>query len=256
MNMDTDTVEAAITPRTRAIMPVHLYGRVCYDETLAVVASAHSLKIIEDSAQAIGAAWHGRMAGALGDAAGFSFYPVKNIGALGDAGAVTTSDAELAAAVRTLRDYGADSKYHHIYRGLNCRLDPIQAAILRVKLPYLAAESAYRRTLASAYDRAIVNQAVIKPQMPGDSGEHVWHQYVVRVPNRDKFREYMAEHGVETAIHYPKPVHHQPCYDSLSSMSLPVAEQLCAEVVSLPIARCTTPVDAGAIADIINQFPM
>ena len=255
MNLDIARVEAAITPRTRAIIPVHLYGRICWDESLAALARAHGLKVIEDSAQAIGASWRGVSAGALGDAAGFSFYPTKNIGAIGDAGAVTTSDPELAAVIRALRNYGTDRQYHNIYAGLNCRLDPMQAAVLRAKLPHTDRENGYRRELAHIYDTSIVNPAVIKPVHPADEAEHVWHQYVVRVADRDRFRQYMADNGVETAVHYPLPVHRQPCYaDVMGHCSLPVSERMCAEVVSLPITRCTTKDDAGEIADIINHY--
>jgi len=255
MNLDIARVEAAITSRTRAIMPVHLYGRICWDESLTCLARSHGLKIIEDSAQAIGASWHGVSAGALGDAAGFSFYPTKNIGAIGDAGAVTTSDPELAAVIRALRNYGTDRQYHNVYAGLNCRLDPMQAAVLRAKLPYTDRENAYRRELACIYDVSILNPAVVKPGHPADAAGHVWHQYVVRVADRDRFRRYMADNGVETSVHYPMPVHRQPCYAGMmGNCSLPVAERMCSEVVSLPITRCTTKDDAGEIADIINHY--
>lgn len=255
MNLDSTRIEAALSERTRAVMPVHLYGRVCYDERLRNVARTHGLKVVEDCAQAIGAAWHGIKAGALGDAAGFSFYPTKNIGAIGDAGAVTTSDPELAAAVRALRNYGSDRQYHNVYAGLNCRLDPIQAAVLRVKLPHTKRENALRRELATIYDRLINNPSVTKPEHPADAAEHVWHQYVVRVADRDEFRRYMADNGVETAVHYPLPLHRQPCYEPvMGTLHLPEADRICAEVVSLPLTRCTTKDDAREIADIINHY--
>lgn len=255
LNLDTARIEAAITPRTKAIMPVHLYGRVCFDKRMRQLADRYNLTIIEDCAQSIGASWHGIRAGALGHAAAFSFYPTKNIGAIGDAGAVTTSDPELAAAVRALRNYGTDRQYHNIYAGLNCRLDPIQAAVLRVKLPHTESENAYRRELACIYASEISNPAVIKPEHPSDPCEHVWHQYVVRVDDRDRFRAYMADAGVETAVHYPLPLHRQPCYqEQLGALQLPAADAMCASVVSLPITRCTTKNDAREIAGIINRY--
>lgn len=253
-NLDSSLVEQAITPRTRAILPVHLYGRVCWDERLADIARSHNLKVVEDNAQAIGATYcDGTATGALGNAAAFSFYPTKNVGALGDAGAVTTDDTELADAIRALRNYGSDRQYHNIYDGLNCRLDPIQAAILRVKLPHTKAENDYRAEIAAIYESDICNPAVIKPLHTTD-GSMVWHQYVVRTRSREQFRDHMASRGVETAIHYSTPPHLQPCYERYAGLWLPIAERLAREVVSLPITRCTTADDAKEIARIINQF--
>jgi dTDP-4-amino-4,6-dideoxygalactose transaminase len=246
-----DWEKLAITPRTKAVMPVHLYGRACPVPAWV----KEQLIVIEDNAQAIGARLNGRPTGSLGDAAGLSFYPTKNIGALGDAGAVTTNDAELAAAVRALRNYGTDRQYHNIYAGLNCRMDPIQAAMLRVKLPHVDEENALRRQLAEVYNSTITNPHVMLPQMPREEEQHVWHQYVVRVAQRDRFRAYLLDHGVETAVHYPTALHHQPCYEPLyGALSLPVAELLAEQVVSLPITRCTSETDAAEIADIINKY--
>lgn len=254
-NITAESVEAAVTPRTRAVLPVHLYGRACPMDAIADVARRHGLKVIEDNAQAIGASVHGVRTGALGDAGAFSFYPTKNIGAMGDAGAVTTDDAELAAAVRALRNYGSDRQYHNIYAGLNCRLDPVQAAVVGVKLPYVDEENAMRRRIAEIYDSGIDNRAVVRPEHPGDPAEHVWHQYVVRVDDRDRFRGFMADHGVQTAVHYPTPVHHQPCYaGEYGGLSLPVAERMFAQVVSLPVSRCTSADDAVRIAGIVNAY--
>jgi dTDP-4-amino-4,6-dideoxygalactose transaminase len=250
-NLDPTLIELAITPRTKAVMPVHLYGRACPVPAWV----KEQLIVIEDNAQAIGARLNGRPTGSLGDAAGLSFYPTKNIGALGDAGAVTTNDAELAAAVRALRNYGTDRQYHNIYAGLNCRMDPIQAAMLRVKLPHVDEENALRRQLAEVYNSTITNPHVMLPQMPREEEQHVWHPYVVRVAQRDRFRAYLLDHGVETAVHYPTALHHQPCYEPLyGALSLPVAELLAEQVVSLPITRCTSETDAAEIADIINKY--
>ena len=258
-NLDPEAVEAAIGPRTRAVITVHLYGRISYSERLAETAKKHGLLLIEDSAQAIGAisavAGPGgsRRAGALGDAAAFSFYPTKNTGALGDAGAVTTDDDELARTVRMLRNYGSERSYHHEMSGLNCRLDSIQAAILREKLPMTDAENAARRATAAVYGSEIRNSHVI---LPADTGSDcVWHQYVVRVADRDGFRRFLLDRGVETSVHYPVPPHRQPCYKDYAGRALPVADRLASEVVSLPIApRCTGTDDAREIAEIINSY--
>ncbi len=258
-NLDCSLIEKAITPRTRAIMTVHLYGRVAWSEKLVEIAKKYNLKVIEDNAQAIGAVsssiglYSSKITGALGDAAGFSFYPTKNIGALGDAGAVTTHDKELAETIKALRNYGSNRQYHNIYAGLNCRLDPMQAAIINIKLPHIQNENTYRQALADIYDQNINNPLIIKPlnDIPHIS---VWHQYIVRVNNRERFRDYLAQNGVETAIHYPTPPHKQPCYSQYSHLKLPIAEQIANEVVSLPITRCTTQQDAKEIADIINSY--
>lgn len=254
-NITASSVESVVTPRTRAVLPVHLYGRVCPMDEIGLVAGRYGLKVIEDNAQAIGASLHGIRTGALGDAGAFSFYPTKNIGAMGDAGAVTTNDQELAAVVRALRNYGSDRQYHNIYAGLNCRLDPVQAAVVGVKLPFVDEESALRRRIARVYGSAIDNRAVSCPEHPADPAEHVWHQYVVRVDDREGFRAFMAAHGVHTAVHYPTPVHHQPCYAGVyGSLSLPVAESMFARVVSLPVSRCTSVDDAERIAEIVNAY--
>ena len=256
LNLDTSRIEAAVTPRTRAILTVHLYGRTCHDAEMERVAHTYGLKIVEDNAQAIGATDKaGRPTGSLGDAAGFSFYPTKNIGALGDAGAVTTDDAELAATVRALANYGSDRQYHNIYKGLNCRFDPIQAAVLKVKLPMLAAETARRKALAAVYEARITNPAVGKPLYTAD-GDMVWHQYVVRLArgSREEFREELLRRGVETDVHYAVPPHLQPCYAGKLKGYFPVTVQLAREVVSLPIATGTSVKDAAEIAEIINSM--
>lgn len=257
-NLDTTRIESLITTRTRAIMPVHLYGRVCFDERLKALARRHSLLIIEDNAQAIGAVspapgiTGGTVTGNLGHAAAFSFYPTKNIGALGDAGAVTTSDPSLADTVRALANYGSDRRYHNIYQGFNCRMDEMQAAMLRVKLRHLDGESARRQAVAEAYDSALRNHQVRKPMIIGDMRQ-VWHQYVVRCPRRDALREHLLAHGVQTDIHYATPPHLQPCYAALAHTPLPLTERMADEVLSLPVAS-VTPDEAREIADIINIF--
>ena len=260
MNMDSRCLERLVTPEVKALMPVHLYGTPCWDERLVEIAQTHGLIVIEDNAQAIGATaavdgMNGtRITGGLGHAAGISFYPTKNLGALGDAGAVTTNDDTLAATVRALASYGSDRRYHNIYRGLNCRIDEMQAAMLRVKLRHLDEENARRDAIASAYNEAIKSENVIVPARLAGLRQ-VWHQYVIRVRNgRDAFRERLEQMGVGTDIHYATPPHKQPCYSDLRHSELPVTEQLADEIVSLPIAHPITVDDARAIAGIINQL--
>lgn len=263
-NLDTTKALAAITSRTKGIMPVHLYGRICWDENLEKAATQLGLKIIEDNAQAIGArsSFAGlngsHTTGSLGHAAAFSFYPTKNIGALGDAGAVTTSDTGLAEAVRALANYGSDTRYHNIYRGVNCRLDPIQAAILNVKLDFLEQENARRRVLAEIYGTHINNPSVRLPRNDGEAC--VWHQYVVHTADRKQFTDFLDANGIGWDMHYATPPHMQPCYSRADSRellipaSLEVTERLAAECVSLPVSACTSPEDAHEIAGIINSF--
>lgn len=264
MNIDTSLIEEAITERTRGIMTVHLYGRVAWDERLVDISRRHNLKIIEDCAQAFGARtlsaglFASRHAGALGDAAGISFYPTKNIGAVGDAGAVVTHDENLARTVRALANYGSDRRYHNIYRGFNCRLDTIQAVMLRVKLPRIDDENADRFARALAYQRTITNPAVTLPYISREINDNVWHQYVVRVPAglRDSFRQQLEEKGVGTDIHYAVPPHLQPCYTDMKHGPLPVTERLAAEVVSLPIAGALSVADTAEIGRIINAISL
>ncbi|MDE6098969.1 MAG: DegT/DnrJ/EryC1/StrS family aminotransferase [Muribaculaceae bacterium] len=254
MNIDSRRIEEAITSRTAAIMPVHLYGRIATDDRLLDIAARHRLLVIEDAAQAIGARdEQGRAAGAIGHAAAFSFYPTKNIGAIGDAGAVTTSDPELARVVAALRNYGSDYTYHNLYQGLNCRIDPLQAAVVALKLPHTDKVNAYRRSIARIYDSEIINPLIEKPVFE-QSDYCVWHQYVIKTARRDHFRNYLAENGVETLIHYPVPPHLQPCYPQLAGLSLPIAEQLARQVLSLPITACTSERDAHDICKIINRY--
>lgn len=254
LNLDTSRLEEALTPRTKAVLVVHLYGRACHDAVLEEFVRRHGLWLVEDNAQAIGArsAFNGKMTGAIGHAAAFSFYPTKNIGAMGDAGAVTTSDGELARAVRALANYGSDTRYHNIYRGLNCRLDPVQAAVVDVKLDHLGEISDARRRIADNYLGEISNPAVKLP-LRGDA-DNVWHQFIVRVGERDRFRSYLAEHGVATDVHYAVPPHLQPCYAGLFRTDLPVTEKLADEVVSLPISAVLSQDAAAYVAKIINSY--
>lgn len=248
LNMDTSLIEQAIKPGvTAAIMTVHLYGRICWDATLEGVARKYNLKIVEDNAQAIGARLaDGRVAGSLGDAAGFSFYPTKNLGAMGDAGAVVTRDEELAGVVRALANYGSSRRYHNEYLGLNCRMDPMQAAVLNVKLPYLDGDNQRRRELAAIYSG--------DPSMT-EALDRNFHQYVILNPRRDDLREFLASNGIGTDIHYPTPPHRQPCYrNQLGNYTYPVAERIAREILSLPIAPYLTDNQAKTIKSILTQF--
>ena len=253
-NLDISRIEEAVTLRTKAIFVVHLYGRVCWDNRLKEIADRYGLLIVEDNAQAIGSCdAAGRHTGTLGDAAGTSFYPGKNLGALGDAGMVTTGDAQVAEMVRTLANYGGSRRYVYEYRGLNSRMDELQAAFLRVKLPYIDNENKRRCRLARLYDATITNPSVLCPEIPPE-GLHVWHQYVVRTPSREAFMQYMADNGIATGIHYPIPPHLQEANKEYNILSLPIAERLSHEVVSLPIAPYLTDDDIRYIAAVINRF--
>ena len=258
-NMDARLAAEAVTDRTRAILPVHLYGRVCWNDDLLALVRSHDLMVIEDNAQAICARSRvaglngGFRTGALGHAAAFSFYPTKNIGAMGDAGAVTTDDPVLADTIRALANYGSDRRYHNIYRGFNCRLDPLQAAVLRVKLPHTDAVNARRQSVADAYLTHIANPLVSLPR-PSVDGDCVWHQFVVRTDSRDAFREYLASRGVPTDVNYPVPPHRQPCYtDEMDDVGMPEAELQARTLVCLPVGSIT-PKDACEISEIINDY--
>lgn len=253
-NIDIDKIEAAITPKTKAIMVVHLYGRVVWSEKLELLAKKHNLKIIEDNAQAIGATWHGVRTGALGDAAGFSFYPGKNLGALGDSGAVTTKDAEVARIVRAVANYGSEKKYENTYMGLNSRMDEIQAAFLGVKVDFVDPENAVRRKIADYYCTHINNPKIMLPLIPQDKNEHVHHLFVVRCADRDGLQKYLADQGIQTLIHYPIPPHKQQCYKEWNDRSYPITEQIHREVLTLPMSPIMTQTEVEQVVDAINRF--
>lgn len=250
--MDPAAAAAAITPRTKAIVPVHLYGHPADMRPLADLAARHGLALLEDCAQSHGARLEDRIVGTLGHAGAFSFYPTKNLGAYGDAGAVVTGDAGLAERVRRLRNYGQENRYHHAERGQNSRLDEMQAAVLRVKLAHLDRHNGVRRRLAGRYDDRL--EGVARPLVrPG--AEHVYHLYVVRHPRRDPFKEALAARGVGTLIHYPVPVHRQPAYCDLGypAGSLPVTERIAGEILSLPLYVGLTDEAVGAVADSVRE---
>lgn len=262
MNLSAEGISKALSSRVKAVVLVDLFGRVCWDEKIAHIIRDNNLIAIEDAAQSIGARanvdglFGSRQAGALCHAGAFSFYPTKNIGALGDAGAVVTHDDQLAAAVTALANYGSDRRYHNLYAGFNCRLDPIQAAMLRVKIADTDNANARRYARAVAYERHINNSHIIKPLMPYQPTQCVWHQYVIRIAadKREAFREYLLENGVETDIHYPTPCHMQPCYADMPHGPLPVSEKLALESVSLPIGDSISETESREIAEIINNF--
>ena len=253
-NIDVDKIEEKITSKTKGILIVHLYGRVVFSEKLKEIAAKHQLKLVEDNAQAIGAEWNGIKTGNLGDAAGFSFYPGKNLGALGDAGGITTNDEELAKTIRALANYGSNQKYVNIYQGLNSRLDEIQAAVLGVKLKYIDAENSRRKEIAKRYIAEIKNPNIILPENPANKAEHVWHIFIIRTENRDKLQNYLTENGVPTLIHYPIPPHKQEAYKELSNLSFPITEKIHEEVLSLPISPVMTDEDVAGIIQVINYY--
>lgn len=253
-NIDIKKIEEKVTARTKAIMLVHLYGRVVWCEELENLAKKHGLKIIEDNAQAIGAEWNGSKTGNLGDAAGFSFYPGKNLGALGDAGAVSTNDVELAKTIRALANYGSNQKYVNIYQGLNSRLDEVQAAVLDVKLKYIDAENARRREIAKRYISEIKNSKIVLPENPQDENEHVWHLFVIRTTEREKLQNYLTDNGVQTLIHYPIPPHKQKAYEEYNYLEFPITEKIHKEVLSLPISPVMDDEEVEKVIEILNVF--
>lgn len=259
-NLDLDLIEKHLTPRTKAVMVVHLYGQVCWSDDLVALAAKHQLKIIEDNAQAIGASYNGIRTGHLGDASGFSFYPGKNLGALGDAGAVTTRDAELAERVRALGNYGSKKKYVNEYLGLNSRLDEIQAAFLSVKIKHIEAENQIRKRIAAAYLEGIVHPEVVLPFpvnksfAPQDNPEHVWHLFVIRHPQRDVLQHYLAERGIQTLIHYPIPPNKQLAYAPLNHLDFALTNKIHQTVLSLPISPVMTEQEVAQVISTINNF--
>lgn len=252
-------VESAITNKTRVILPVHLYGLISPMPELMAIADKYQLLVLEDCAQAHGASIDGKKAGSFGHAAGFSFYPGKNLGALGDAGAITTSDDELAKVLMALRNYGSHKKYENLFQGVNSRLDEIQAAFLRVKLKYLEKETAQRRRIASLYTQGITSAKVKLPILsnlsnPYQNETHVWHLFVVSVDEREGFQKYLADNGVQTLIHYPVPPHLQPAYASMKDLSLPVTEKIHKRVLSLPMSPLLTDAQVQSVIDIVNAY--
>lgn len=254
-NIDATKIEEKITDKTKAIMAVHLYGRVADIEKIYQVAEKYNLKVIEDAAQAHCAVLNGKKTGNLGDAAGFSFYPGKNLGAFGDAGAITTNDDELAKKMRALRNYGSEVKYHHIYKGCNSRLDELQAAMLRVKLKHMEEWTKERQRIAQYYIENINNPKIKLPNAP-EREQHVWHIFPIFVEDRDELMKYLNDKGIQTLIHYPIPIHMQECYKELgyNEGDYPVAERLAKQEVSIPLWVGMKDEELKAVVEALNSF--
>ena len=235
-------------------MPVHLYGRVCDMKPIMEIAGKHNLKVIEDVAQAQGAVYEGVRAGHLGDAAGFSFYPGKNLGALGDAGCITTDDEALADYVRAMANYGSQEKYLNKMKGLNSRMDEIQAAVLCLKLRRLDEDNEKRRKIAKAYSEGITNPLITLPTMPSESKENVWHIYPIRTPERDRLREYLSREGIETMVHYPVPPHKQEAYSEWNDRTYQISEQIHREILSLPMSPVMTEEEVQRVIEVLNAY--
>lgn len=253
LEIDDDKIEAAITQRTKAILIVHLYGRCAYTDKIGQLCKKYNLKLVEDNAQAHGCKFNGRRTGSLGDAAGHSFYPGKNLGAFGDAGAVTTDDDELATTIRALANYGSTRKYVFKYIGRNSRLDSIQAAVLDVKLHHLDEDNAHRQQIAHYYYEHISNPHVTLPTLLPDEN-NVYHIFPILCDKRDELQQYLKEHDIQTIIHYPIPPHKQECYRDWNNWSLPISEQIHARELSVPISPVLTLDEAKQVADAINSF--
>lgn len=253
-NLDPELIASAITPRTRAIIPVHLYGQPAEIDPILEIARAHGLKVIEDAAQSHGARYHGKRTGSLGDAAAFSFYPGKNLGALGDGGAVTTSDPELAQRIRMLSNYGSQKKYVHEAAGFNARLDEVQAALLRVKLRQLDSDNAIRQRLVAIYTRELANLPLTLQAVPGGI-EPVWHLFTIRHPARDQLQATLSTMGVGTAIHYPTSPHRQGAYATteLGTLELPISDRIHAQTVSLPLSPVHTEEEVLQVAEAVRR---
>ncbi|KJN55463.1 aminotransferase [Enterobacter asburiae] len=254
-NLSIENIKKAISPRTKAILPVHLYGQLSPMDEIMNISQEHGLLVLEDCAQSHGASISGRNAGNWGHAAGFSFYPGKNLGALGDAGAITTNDSEFYDVVKALRNYGSHKKYQNIYEGVNSRLDEIQAAMLRVKLRHLDDETFARQKISKIYRTSIVNRYITLPEISsGSESGHVWHLFVIRAKNRTKLQEYLSHHRIQTLIHYPIPPHKQQAYSSWNTLSLPITEAMHREVLSIPLDSTLSDDNVKYIVEILNGY--
>ncbi|MDA7818347.1 DegT/DnrJ/EryC1/StrS family aminotransferase [Sulfurimonas sp.] len=252
-NIDINKIEDKITSKTKAIMVVHLYGQAVEMESILSLAKKYDLKVIEDSAQAHGAYDKNKRVGSIGDASGFSFYPGKNLGALGDGGAVTTDDESLANTIRALGNYGSHKKYENLYKGTNSRLDEIQAAMLRVKLKYLDSEIKHRRQIANYYLDNIKNENLLLPNIKEQSS-HVWHLFVIRAKRRGEVQKYLSQNGIQTLIHYPVPPYKQEAYSEWSNQKFYISEMIHDEVLSLPISGIQNIEDTIKIVEVVNGF--
>jgi dTDP-4-amino-4,6-dideoxygalactose transaminase len=253
-NIDPTKIEAQITEKTKAILVVHLYGQACNMKPILEIARKYNLKIIEDCAQAHGAIYADKRVGNWGDAGAFSFYPGKNLGALGDGGAITTNDDRLAERLRALRNYGSHKKYENLYKGVNSRLDELHAAVLREKLKFLDQDNAVRRKIAEVYLSSIKNPLVKLPVVEEGPLSHVWHVFVLMVENRERFQKYLTDNGIQTLIHYPIPPHKQEAYKEWSTHRYPISEKIHEQIISIPISPVMPVEDAEYIARVINAY--
>lgn len=251
-NLDPDKIADVITDKTKVILPVHLYGRMCDMNPIMAIAEEFNLLVLEDAAQSHGAIYKGKRCGAISHATAFSFYPGKNLGALGDGGAVTTNDSELAETVRQLANYGSSKKYVNIFKGLNSRLDEIQAAVLRVKLPFLDNDNEMRRRIAARYLDEITNPLITLPEECFE--DNVYHIFPIRCYDRDSLAGYLADMGIQTLIHYPVPPYKQFAYRELNSLSYPITEDLCQTVLSIPLHQALTEDEVSRIIDALNEY--
>lgn len=252
-NINPDLIEEKITDKTKAIMVVHLYGQAVQMDKILELAQKYNLKVIEDSAQAHGAIYKGKRTGNLGDASGFSFYPGKNLGCMGDGGCVTTNDDELAFKIRAIANYGSDRKYHHIYKGVNSRLDEIQAAVLDIKLEYLDKDNQRRREIAKYYRENIKNPKIILPKVY-DENAHVWHIFAIRCENRDKLQKHLENNNIQTNIHYPTPPHKQGAYKEWENLYYPISEEIHSTELSLPISPVLTDEEIKTVVEVVNEW--
>ncbi len=253
LELDIDKVEAAITPKTKGVMTVHLYGRIAFNDKLKKICQTHGLKLMEDCAQSHGCTWNGIKTGALGDAAAHSFYPGKNLGAFGDAGAVTTNDRELAETIRALANYGSQKKYVFKYVGINSRMSELDAAVLDVKLKYLDEDNQRRQKLAAFYYEHISNPLITLPSRLKDEN-NVYHQFPIFCEYRDKLQEHLNTKGIQTLIHYPIPPHKQECYKDWNDRKYPITEKIHAQELSIPMNQVVSEEDASMVVDAINTF--
>ncbi|MCO4314534.1 DegT/DnrJ/EryC1/StrS family aminotransferase [Pectobacterium versatile] len=255
-NLSPSAIKTAITSKTKAILPVHLYGQISPMDEIMAIAKEYKLLVLEDCAQAHGAVLNGKKAGSWGDAAGFSFYPGKNLGALGDAGAITTNNDKLADALKALRNYGSHKRYENIYQGVNSRLDELQAAFLTVKLKYLDESNSRRQEIAKEYFAGIKNNLISLPHYPDIPSEHVWHLFVIQSNNRDKLQEFLLDNGIQTLIHYPTPPHLQQAYSNLGLREgiFPVTESIHSKVLSLPMGPTLSDIEIKKIIKALNEF--
>ena len=253
-NIDPFKIEEKITKKTKGIMIVHLYGQNAMHTEIERLVKKYELKLFEDNAQSTGAFFENKRTGSLGDAAGHSFYPGKNLGALGDGGAITTNDDQLAVVVRGLANYGSNKKYNNDYKGLNSRLDEIQAAVLDIKLKRLDTDNNNRREIANYYIKKIKNNNIILPKPLGSKNNHVWHLFVIRTKNRNHLQEYLLKNGIQTIIHYPIPFHKQLAYKEFSNLSFPITEVIHEEVLSLPLDQTKKRVELDTVIKVINEY--